>query len=497
MIYTCNQTLQLQRAYANNVTLKPDLNTLEDLKNSGWAPLSVKKEIAKNVVMRVRQKLPIIKGFIGYDDSVLPQLTNALIAGHDIIFLGERGQGKTKLARGLVELLDEWMPIVKGSEINDSPYNPVSKYATQLVNELKEKTPIDWVHRSKRFGEKLATPDTSVSDLIGEVDPVKVAEGRYLSDELTLHFGLIPRTNRGIFAINEIPDLSERIQVSLFNILEERDLQIRGFNVRLPLDIFLVASANPEDYTNRGRIVTPLKDRFGSQIRTHYPKDIALETSIILAESSQPLVSEPIVKVPSFITEIIATISQLARLSPHVSQQSGVSVRMSITNYENVVANSVRRSLANDELTAVPRISDLQSLLPSTTGKIEIESFDEDESDTIIEKLLRSAVHSVYKATVPPENLGLIISEFDGGKVFVTSSELSSKSYITSLSEFSSLKALSETLCDANPDHAEIASAAELILEGLYLAKRLNRDSSGDGSVFRIRDVASGNSRKL
>ena len=264
--------------------------TLGGLKSSGWESVPVKEELRRNLVERIRNEDSLFSGVHGYEDTVMPQLENAILAGHDVIFLGERGQAKTRLIRGLIELLDEWMPVVAGSEINDDPYSPVSKHAKDLVSQLGENTPIDWVHRDLRYGEKLATPDTSIADLIGEVDPIKVAEGRYLSDELTLHYGLVPRTNRGLFAINELPDLAERIQVGLLNVLEERDIQIRGYKIRLPLDVVLFASANPEDYTNRGRIITPLKDRFGSQIRTHYPTDTEIEMDIVEQEASIPSV---------------------------------------------------------------------------------------------------------------------------------------------------------------------------------------------------------------
>src|SRR5262245_8336720 len=260
-------------------------STLGQLRESGWVSRPVKDEVRQNAIERIKAGDALFPGVLGYEETVLPQLENALLAGHDVIFLGERGQAKTRMIRSITELLDEWMPVIAGSEINDDPYNPVSAHARQLIDEQGDDTPIEWVHRSDRFGEKLATPDTSIADLIGEVDPIKVAEGRYLSDELTLHYGLVPRTNRGIFAMNELPDLAERIQVGLLNVLEERDVQIRGYKIRLPLDIMLVASANPDDYTNRGRIITPLKDRFGSQIRTHYPLDVATEVSIMRQEA--------------------------------------------------------------------------------------------------------------------------------------------------------------------------------------------------------------------
>src|SRR5215213_4810848 len=278
--------------------------TIAELRSSGWVSRSVKEEVRANTIARISAGQPLFEGVLGYADTVLPQLENALLAGHDVIFLGERGQAKTRMIRSLIALLDEELPIVAGSEINDDPYAPVSKHARDLIEELGEATPIDWVHRDTRFGEKLATPDTSIADLIGEVDPIKVAEGRYLSDELTLHYGLVPRTNRGIFAINEIPDLAERIQVGLLNVLEERDVQIRGYKIRLPLDVMLVASANPEDYTNRGRIITPLKDRFGSQIRTHYPLDTGIEYEIMRQEARPISVGETVgVTVPEYLGE--------------------------------------------------------------------------------------------------------------------------------------------------------------------------------------------------
>src|SRR6478736_1321716 len=313
--------------------------TLGQLRESGWESIPVKEEVRRNAVRKIAAGEPVFEHVLGYENTVFPQLENALLAGHDIIFLGERGQAKTRMIRSLVELLDEWMPIVAGSEINDDPYAPVSRHALDLVHDRGEDTPIDWVHRNDRFGEKLATPDTSIADLIGEVDPIKVAEGRYLSDELTLHYGLVPRTNRGIFSINELPDLAERIQVGLLNVLEERDVQIRGYKIRLPLDVMLVASANPEDYTNRGRIITPLKDRFGSQIRTHYPLDVETEMAIVVQEAA-PLTDDGLdVVVPDFMSEVVATITQLARQSSHINQRSGVSVRLSVSNEETMVAN--------------------------------------------------------------------------------------------------------------------------------------------------------------
>src|ERR671911_1323018 len=286
--------------------------TLGQLKESGWQSVPVKEEVRRNVAARIAAGEPVVAGVIGFDDTVLPQLENALLAGHDVIFLGERGQAKTRIIRSLVGLLDEWTPTIAGSEINDDPYAPVSQHARLLLAERGEDTPIEWVHCERRFGEKLATPDTSIADLIGEVDPIKVAEGRYLADELTIHYGLVPRTNRGIFAINELPDLAERIQVGLLNVLEERDVQVRGYKVRLPLDVMLVASANPDDYTNRGRIITPLKDRFGAEVRTHYPLELDLELDLMRQEA------DLVATVPEHVLEVLARFARGVRDSPSV-----------------------------------------------------------------------------------------------------------------------------------------------------------------------------------
>jgi magnesium chelatase subunit I len=356
--------------------------TLGALRESGYRSRPVSEELRRNAAARIAAGERIVSGIFGFEDTVIPQLENALLAGHDVILLGERGQAKSRLIRSLVGLLDEWLPVVAGSEINDDPFNPTSRFARLAVAEHGDATPVRWVHRSDRYGEKLATPDTSIADLIGEVDPIKIAEGRYLSDELALHYGLIPRVNRGIFAINELPDLAERIQVGLLNVLEERDVQIRGHRIRLPLDIVLIATANPEDYTNRGRIITPLKDRFGAQIRTHYPPDARTEMSIVRHETGQDRAEDeagpgtdaadgPVVVMPAYLEEVVAEISQQARRSSHLNQRSGVSVRLTIANHETLVANAVRRALRQGEDVAVPRVSDLGALVPSTTGKVE------------------------------------------------------------------------------------------------------------------------------
>lgn len=446
----------------------------------------MKEEIRRNAIARIRAGEPLFPQVMGYEDTVVPQLENALIAGHDIVFLGERGQAKTRMIRSLVELLDEWMPIIAGSEVNDDPLAPISRYAIHLIAEHGDETRIDWVHRSDRYGEKLATPDTSIADLIGEVDPIKVAEGRYLSDELTLHYGLVPRTNRGIFAINELPDLAERIQVGLLNVLEERDIQVRGYKIRLPLDVVLVASANPEDYTNRGRMITPLKDRFGSQIRTHYPLEVATEVRIIEQEAT-PLVADGLtVDVPDFMSEIIATFSHLARQSSHISQRSGVSVRLSVSNQESVVANAARRALRAGETHVVPRICDLEALPASTAGKVEIESLEEGRDGQIIDQLINGAVLSVFRERVAPEHLLNVVEAFDGREPVEIGEDVPAAAYVRLCTELPALgRAASSLVAVETPE--DIASAVELVLEGLHLSKRLNKDAIGGRAQYRSR----------
>ena len=465
--------------------------TLGQLRESGWQSVPVKEEVRRNVAARIAAGKPIVSGVVGYDDTVLPQLENALLAGHDTIFLGERGQAKTRIIRTLVDLLDEWMPVVAGSEINDDPYHPVSRHARDLVRDHGEDTPVEWVHRSTRFGEKLATPDTSIADLIGEVDPIKVAEGRYLSDELTLHYGLVPRTNRGIFAINELPDLAERIQVGLLNVLEERDIQVRGYKIRLPLDLLLVASANPEDYTNRGRIITPLKDRFGAQIRTHYPLDTDLELAVVRQEA-RPIDADAVgipglrVEVPDHMADIVATVTHEARHSPHVNQRSGVSVRLTIANYETMVANATRRALRLGETVVVPRVSDLDSLPASTAGKVEIETLDEGDDGAVLERILKSSILTVFRQRCPMERFRDALAEFDGGTILHTGDDVASADYVTALAGLPALRDAVVPLAGSeNP--AAVASAVEMVLEGLHLSRRLNKDASGTRATYRGR----------
>ena len=460
--------------------------TLDQLRESGWESVPVKEEVRRNAAARIAEGKPLVDGVLGYEDTVLPQLENALLAGHDVIFLGERGQAKTRIIRSLTGLLDEWLPIVVGSEINDDPYHPVSKHARDLVAEKGEDTPIEWVHRDDRFGEKLATPDTSIADLIGEVDPIKVAEGRYLSDELTLHYGLVPRTNRGIFAINELPDLAERIQVGLLNVLEERDVQVRGYKIRLPLDVMLVASANPEDYTNRGRIITPLKDRFGAQIRTHYPLDTETEMEVVRQEATAFEALGLRVQVPAFMAEIVATISHLARASAHINQRSGVSVRLSISNYETLVANAARRALRLGEKDVVPRISDLEALASSTAGKVEIETLEEGRDEQIVDRLVKSAVLGVFKDRCPMELFRDVVLAFDEGTVVHAGDDVASATYVETLASMPVLKAPVMALAESETP-AAVASATEFVLEGLHLSKRLNKEAVPGRASYRGR----------
>jgi magnesium chelatase subunit I len=482
---------------AARLTPPPDIATLGRLRASGWRSIPVAEEIRRNVSVRIAAGRPLVSGVLGFDDSVLPQLENALLAGHDVILLGERGQAKTRIIRSLVGLLDEWVPMIAHSEINDDPFHPVSRFAKDLLAEAGDETPVSWVHRSERYGEKLATPDTSIADLIGEVDPIRVAEGRYLSDELTIHYGLVPRLNRGIFAVNELPDLAERIQVGLLNVLEERDVQIRGHRVRLPLDIVLVATANPEDYTNRGRIITPLKDRFGAQIRTHYPDDAATELKIAELEATLPGREghgpggdgrgAPQVGMPDFMAEVVAELSQLARQSPHLNQRSGVSVRLTIANYETLAANATRRALRNGESEAVPRISDLQALVSSTQGKVEIESLEEGREEILLNQLVSAAVLLVFRRRVQLADPQAVVGSFSVDTVVHAGDDLPASAYAGTLSQMPALSAPVVALTGGSEDPGVVASALEFLLEGLHLTKRLNKEAAGARATYRGR----------
>lgn len=459
--------------------------TLGALRSSGWRSRPVKEEIRSNAVARIAAGEPLFEGVLGYEETVMPQLENALLAGHDVVFLGERGQAKTRMIRSLVGLLDEWMPIVAGSEINDDPYNPVSRHAINAIAEHGDSTPIDWVHCTRRYGEKLATPDTSIADLIGEVDPIKVAEGRYLSDELTLHYGLVPRTNRGIFAINELPDLAERIQVGLLNVLEERDVQIRGYKIRLPLDLILMASANPEDYTNRGRLITPLKDRFGSQIRTHYPLEVPTEIEIMRQEARPLSIGDVHVQMPAYMEDVIATFSHLARQSSNVNQRSGVSVRLSVSNYEVLGANAVRRALRLGEKEVTPRICDLDALAASSSGKIEVEALDDRGTDFVLEQIIKAACLQVFRSRVDQTTLPEVVTAFEEGVIAHTGEEVASTELARLVEQVPALRASVAALTDGVESPSAVAGAVEFILEGLHLSKRLNKDALGTNATYR------------
>jgi len=458
--------------------------TLGELQQSEYRVLPVKEEMRKNLIQKLRDNKPIFPGIIGYDDTVIPQVENAILSGQDIIFLGERGQAKTRMARALINLLDEEVPIIKGSEVNDNPYEPISAEGRGLVEEHGDLLEIEWVRREDRYGEKLATPDITIADLIGEVDPIKVAEGRYLSDELTIHYGLLPRTNRGIFCINELPDLAERIQVGLLNILEERDVQIRGYKVRLPLDVYLVASANPEDYTNRGRIITPLKDRAGSQIRTHYP--VALDQEIdIMEQEMTPFTSAGYeIEVPQYMKEIVAEITHLARRNPDISQRSGVSVRVSVSNYENLISNALKRAIKLNENRAVPRVSDLPALVASTAGKIEIETVGDVREEKLIEKLVQGAVLAAWNRRFSVSEFDDVITRFHNGLTLDVSDVMPSMEYVHQASDLKGMRNAINKL-DAQGNPTAVAASVEFVLEGLHLNRRLNKDRSAEGVRYR------------
>jgi magnesium chelatase subunit I len=458
--------------------------TIGQLRESGYRALSVKDEMRQNLIRMMRAGDELFPGVIGYEDSVIPQIENAILSGQDIVLLGERGQAKTRIARSLVNLLDAETPIVAGCEINDDPFNPMCRTCRTRIAEEGDETPVHWIPREQRYGEKLATPDISIADLIGEVDPIKVAEGRYLSDELTIHYGIIPRTNRGIFCMNELPDLAERIQVGLLNIMEERDVQIRGYKVRLPIDVFVVASANPEDYTNRGRIITPLKDRMGSEIRTHYPRTIEHEIAIMDLEM-RPFEAEGIeVIFPQYMKEIIAEITHQARRSNEISQRSGVSVRTSISNGENVVSNAVRRAIRLKERQAVPRISDLSAVLASTTGKIELDTVGDVREEKVVDKLVRQSITYVFRQHFDVIEFDQLVAGFEKGLNVQVSATQPSMEYVTQLSRVGGLRVAVDKL-KGHGSPASVAAAVEFILEGLHLNKRLNKDEIAGQARYR------------
>ncbi|HJV05406.1 MAG TPA: sigma 54-interacting transcriptional regulator [Actinomycetota bacterium] len=458
--------------------------TIGELRASGHRDRSVKDELREALLGRMRAGASPFPGVVGFDDSVIPALERGILAGHDLIFLGERGQAKTRLIRHLVDLLDERTPIVEGCEVNDHPYRPICARCRALVSERGDDTPVTWVGPDRRYAEKLATPDTAVADLIGDVDPIRVAEGRYLGDELTIHYGLVPRTNRGIVAINELPDLPERIQVALFNILEERDVQIRGYRVRLPLDLLLVATANPEDYTHRGRIVSPLKDRFGTQVRTHYPEDSAEEIAIMDQEARPPPGDIP-VRVPGYLKEVLAALTAELRRSPHVNQRSGVSVRYSIGNLETIRAAAIRRAARTGEPEAVPRPCDLPAVLEASEGRIEFDTVEEGREEEILLRALSGAILRVFRRTLAGFDFSPILRRFGDGLVARTSDLTSAGEFLDQFGELPGLARLLSRLGIEEESPGAAASALEFALEGLHLSRRLNREAAGRVAAYR------------
>ncbi|MDH6676293.1 magnesium chelatase subunit I [Rhodococcus sp. LBL1] len=449
--------------------------TLGELRASGHVQRSVKDEMRENLLAALRDGIDPWPGIVGFEETVLPQLERALIAGHDVVLLGERGQGKTRLLRTLYLLLDEWTPVIAGSELGEHPYEPITPISLRRAAELGDTLPIAWRPRSERYAEKLATPDTSVADLVGDVDPIKVAEGRSLGDPETIHFGLVPRAHRGIVAINELPDLAERIQVSLLNVMEERDIQVRGYTLRLPLDVLLVASANPEDYTNRGRIITPLKDRFGAEIRTHYPSLLEDEIAVIQQEANLQAV------VPHHLLEVLARFTRLLRESTSVDQRSGVSARFAVAGAETVSAAAVHRSAVLGEAESVARPIDLGTIVEVLRGKVEFESGEEGRELEILEHLLRRATADTARIRLGGIDLAPLVTAVELGQPVVTGERVTAKALLGELPELEVLDVVAERL-GARSD-GERASAAELALEGLYLARRISKNPDENGQA--------------
>ena len=469
-------------------------STLGELKESGWKSISVKDEIRQNLIKKIRNKEELFPGILGYEKTVLPQIQHALLSKHDMILLGLRGQAKTRILRMLVQFMDEYIPVVKGSEINDDPLNPLSKYAKDLIAEQGDDTPIDWLHRSYRYGEKLATPDTSVADLIGDIDPIKAATKKLtLADQSVINFGLIPRTNRGLFVINELPDLQPRIQVALLNIMQERDIQIRGFNVRIPMDVAMAFSANPEDYTNRGNIITPLKDRIDSQIITHYPKELGTGVAITRQEAWQERPSGIKIHIPEFVREIVEKAAFEARDSEYVDQKSGVSTRMTITALEQVVSSAERRAILNDESETTVRIADLFHMVPALTGKIELVYEGEQEGAISVAKhILGKAINGIFKRYFPdPQAKGEeqksvykeITDWFANGNEINISDTLTNKEYEKALNRVDGLDALISKYVKDQPDD-EINAWKDLVLESLHQNSMLSKQDLDDQTLY-------------
>ena len=457
--------------------------TLGDLRTSQYTSLDIRNELRNNLIRDLSEGTATFPNVIGYDDTVLPQLQHAILSGHDILLLGERGQAKSRLLRSLTNLLDDYTPYIAGCDISDDPFNPICSRCRALVKEEGDQTRIDWLNRKDRYTEKLATPDVSMADLIGDIDPIKVAEGRYLSDDFTIHYGLIPRSNRGIFCINELPDLPERIQVGMFNLMEERDIQVKGYKIQLPLDILVVATANPEDYTNRGRIITPLKDRYGAQIRTHYPKSIGEEIAIMEQESTRFPDSETIVSMPKYMKEIIAEFTASARNSGDINQKSGVSARISIANYETLIASAMRRSVLYHDKYTSPRISDLENLVISTSGKIELDTLEEGSEDKIIKGLIDRSVRTIFASYFKPEEFEQLIQSFEEGLIVEASPDQSSKEFMKAAPDIECLHNAFAILEVGDKTELQ-ASAVEFVLEGLHLMQKVNRFASAGARKY-------------
>ena len=461
--------------------------TLGELKRSPYgvperAKRSVKDEMRQNLLARLCTSVPLFQGVIGYDDSVMPQIVNAILSRHNFILLGLRGQAKSRILRSMVSLLDDVMPIVAGSEVNDNPFAPISKFARSLLTDGGDDTPIAWVERDARYVEKLATPDVTIADMIGDLDPIKAARGGHLlSDELTIHYGMLPRANRGIFALNELPDLAGKVQVGLFNVMQEGDVQIKGYPVRLPLDVQLVFTANPEDYTARGKIITPLKDRIGSEIQTHYPSSVELGMHITKQEAWAERGHRP-VRVPDFIAELVERIAFEARTDRRIDRRSGVSQRLPITVMENVISNAERRAVVAGDEEVVPRVSDIYAALPAITGKIELEYEGELVGGAVIAReLIRRAADVTFQDRVGGVNVDDIIMWFDEGAALLVDED--AKAHLV-YQGFEIVPGLLRLVHDAGlaaeDDHALAVAACELALEALVARKRISRSDAGE-----------------
>ena len=476
-----------QPTSATTQSASPAATTLGELRASGHEFTTVKEEIRRNLLARLRTGEDPFPGIVGFGQTVLPHLERAIIAGHDVILLGERGQGKTRLIRTLTGLLDEWTPAVEGCEINDHPYAPVCARCRRLAAEQGDDLTITWQHRDERYGEKLATPDTSVGDLIGDIDPVKVAEGRTLGDPETIHFGLLPRTNRGVFCLNELPDLAERIQVSLLNVLEERDIGVRGYALRLPLDLVLVASANPEDYTNRGRIITPLKDRFGAEIRTHYPVSLEAELELVRQEAEIAWDGqEPGAVLPDHLVEVIARFTRLVRASPTVDARSGVSARFAIAAAEAVAASAVRRAAITGEQQPVARVCDLPAVVSTLRGKVEFEVSEEGREQEVLDHLLRRAIAETFRSSLGSADMTGLLAKFTEGGSVESGELVPADDLLRRIGDVPGLAKIMDRLSmDGSESFGQAAAALEFAMEGLYLMRRLSKDVVDGGTVYR------------